>query len=83
MNVLKVGDDENYLKDIMTANVTIPSLNRFEGNIRDLDPRLLDVNLPMPKMCERTKGRKEVETGFIGRVTRIPKALVALLTWKV
>ena len=82
MNVLKVGDDENYLKDTMTANITIPSLNRFEGNIRDLDPRLLDVNLPMPKMREN-QGRKEVETDFIGRVTRIPKALVALLTWKV
>jgi len=47
-------DGESYLNDIITANVTISSLSRFKDNIRDLDSRLLDVDLPMPKIYERT-----------------------------
>ena len=91
-NVLKIGDQDAYLNDVVTANVTIPSLSRFKGNVRDLDPKLLDVDLPTPKIYERIEGRKEAEIGFI--VEELPeflrrnggydlKALVAILAWKI
>ena len=91
-NILKIGDDENYLNDVVTANVTITSLSEFKENVRELDPELLDVKLPTPKMYERTVGRKETEIGFIAE--ELPeflrrgsgydlKTLVALLAWKV
>ncbi|MHC1624069.1 MAG: tail fiber domain-containing protein, partial [Candidatus Methanospirareceae archaeon] len=91
-NVLKVGDDENYLNDVVTANVTVASLSRFKENIRELDPKLLEAELPTPKMYERTEGRKETEIGFIAE--ELPeflrrgngydlKALVTFLAWKV
>ncbi|MCD6470282.1 hypothetical protein J7L29_05730 [Candidatus Bathyarchaeota archaeon] len=41
---------------------------RFLGskeNIRELDPRPLETELPTPKTYERTEGRKEVEIGFV------------------
>jgi len=91
-NILKVGDDENYLNDVVTANVTVASISRFKENIRDLDPKLLEIELPTPKIYERTEGRREIEIGFIAE--ELPeilrrrkgydlKALVALLSWKV
>ena len=30
-DILKVGDDENYLNDVVTANVTVASISRFKG----------------------------------------------------
>ena len=77
---------------MVTANVTITSLSEFKENVQELDPELLDVKLPTPKMYERKQGRKGVEIGFIAE--ELPeflrrgsgydlKALVALLAWKV
>ena len=91
-NVLKIGDQDAYLNDVITANITIPSLSRFKENIRELDPKLLEVELPAPKMYERTEGRREMEIGFIAE--ELPeflrrgdgydlKALVAFLAWRV
>ena len=91
-NVLKIGDQDAYLNDVVTANVTIPSLSRFKENVRDLDPKLLNVDLPTPKIYERIEGRKEAEIGFMAE--ELPeilrrnggydlKALVAILAWKI
>jgi len=91
-NILIIGDQENYLNDVITANITVASLSRSKENIQDLDPSLLDIELPTPKMYERTEGGKETEIGFIAE--ELPeflrrgngydlKALVALLAWKV
>jgi len=91
-NVLKIGDQENYLNDIVTANITIASSAKSKGRIREPDPSMLSVKLPTPKIYERMKGRKEVEIGFIAE--ELPeflrrgdgydlKALVAILAWKI
>ena len=91
-NILKVGDDENYLNDVVTANITIPSLSKFKEGVRDLDPSMLEIRLPSPKIYERVDGRGGVEIGFIAE--ELPeflrrgdgydlKALVAILTLKV
>ena len=77
---------------MITANITIASLSRFKRNIRELDSSMLEIELPAPKMYERTEGRRRVEIGFIAE--EMPdflrrgngydlKALIALLTWKV
>jgi len=91
-NVLRIGDQENYLNDVITANVTIASSAGSKGMVRELDPSLLSVKLPTPKIYERMEGRKEVEIGFIAE--ELPeflrrgdgydlKALVAILAWKI
>jgi len=91
-NILRVGDDENYLNDVVTANITIPSLSKFKEGVRDLDPSMLEARLPSPKIYERVEGRGGVEIGFIAE--ELPeflrrgdgydlKALVAILASKV
>ena len=91
-NILKVGDDENYLNDVVTANITIPSLSKFKEGVRDLDPSMLEIRLPSPKIYERVEGRGGMEIGFIAE--ELPeflrrgdgydlKALVAILALKV
>jgi len=40
-----IKDDEAYLNDVITANITIPSLERFKENIQDLDPELFEIEL--------------------------------------
>ena len=91
-NVLRIGDDEEYLNDVVTANITIPSAAKFKENIRELDPSLLDVELPSPKVYERAEGRGGMEIGFLAE--ELPeflrrgrgydlKALVAILALKV
>jgi len=91
-NILKVGDDENYLNDVVTANITIPSLSKFKEGVRDLDPSMLEIRLPLPKIYERVDGRGGVEIGFLAE--ELPeflrrgdgydlKALVAILALKV
>ena len=90
--MLRIGDQENYLNDVITANVTIASSAGSKRMVRELDPSLLSVKLPTPKIYERMEGRKEVEIGFIAE--ELPeflrrgggydlKALVAILAWKI
>jgi len=89
---MRIGDQDGYLNDVVTANITIPSLGRLKRNVRELDPKLLELELPAPKIYERAEGREGVEIGFM--VEELPeilrrgdgydlKALVALLAWKV
>ena len=91
-NVLRIGAQENYLNDIVTANITIASSAKSKGSVREPDPSMLSVKLPTPKIYERIEGRKEVEIGFIAE--ELPeflrrgdgydlKALVAILAWKI
>jgi len=91
-NVLKVGDDEDYLNDVVTANITILSMNKFSRDVRDLDPSMLEIKLPSPKIYERVEGRGGTEIGFMAE--ELPeflrrgdgydlKALVAILALKV
>jgi len=91
-NILRVGDDEDYLNDVVTANITIPSLSKFKEGVRDLDPSMLEIRLPSPKIYERVDGRGGMEIGFIAE--ELPeflrrgdgydlKALVAILALKV
>ena len=91
-NVLKIGDDEAYLNDVVTANVTITSVSSSKENIRELDPSMLDIKLPSPKIYQRVEGRGGTEIGFIAE--ELPeflrrgngydlKALIAILALKV
>ena len=91
-NILRIGDDEAYLNDVVTANVTIASAANSKKNIRELDPSISDIELPSPKIYERAEGRGGVEIGFIAE--ELPeflrrgrgydlKALVAILALKV
>jgi len=64
-NILIIGDQENYLNDVVTANVTIASLSKSKENVREPDPSILDAELPTPKIYERADGRKEIEMGFV------------------
>ncbi|MCD6421677.1 MAG: hypothetical protein J7L17_04650 [Thaumarchaeota archaeon] len=91
-NVLRIGAQESYLNDIVTANVTIASSAKSKRMIRELDPSMLSVKLPTPKIYERIEGRRGVEIGFIAE--ELPeflrrgdgydlKALVAILAWKI
>ncbi|MCD6125856.1 MAG: tail fiber domain-containing protein [Thaumarchaeota archaeon] len=91
-NVLKIGDDEAYLNDVVTANVTITSASSSKENIRELDPSMLDIKLPSPKIYQRVEGRGGTEIGFIAE--ELPeflrrgngydlKALIAILALKV
>ena len=89
---MRVGDDENYLNDVVTANVTIPSLSKFKEDVRDLDPSMLEIRLPSPKIYGRVEGRGGMEIGFVAE--KLPeflrrgdgydlKALVAILALEV
>ena len=91
-NILKIGDDEAYLNDVVTANVTITSVSSSKENIRELDPSMLDIKLPSPKIYQRVEGRGGTEIGFIAE--ELPeflrrgngydlKALIAILALKV
>ncbi|RLF98968.1 MAG: hypothetical protein DRN49_05040 [Thaumarchaeota archaeon] len=91
-NVLKIGDDKAYLNDVVTANITIASTSSSKENVQELDPSMLDVKLPSPKIYKRVEGKGGTEIGFIAE--ELPeflrrgngydlKALVAILTLKV
>jgi len=57
-NVLKMGA---YLNDVITANITVASLSRFKENIQELEPKLLDIELPTLKIYQRTEDKREAE----------------------
>ena len=74
------------------ANITIPSLSKFKEGIRDLDPSMLEIRLPPPRIYERVEDGGGMEIGFIAE--ELPeflrrgdgydlKALVAILALKV
>jgi hypothetical protein len=63
LNVLKVGDDEAYLNDVVTANITVASSIKDKKDIADVD--FSGVALPAPKKYRRAKGREREEIFFI------------------
>ena len=64
-NVLVIGDQENYLSDVITANVTIASLPRFKEDVRDVGEEELGIRFPAPKRYRRREGREGEEIGFV------------------
>jgi len=50
-----------YLNDVITANITVASLSRFKENIQELEPKLLDIELPTLKIYQRTEDKREAE----------------------
>jgi len=88
-NVLKVGDDEAYLNDVVTANITVASSIKDKKDIVDVD--FSGMALPAPKKYKRAKGREREEIFFLAEempdVFRVNggidlKALIAFMAWK-
>jgi hypothetical protein len=88
-NVLKVGDDEAYLNDVITANITVASSIKDKKDMADVD--FSGVALPAPKKYRRVKGREREEIFFLAEempdILRVGdgidlKALIAFMAWK-
>ncbi|GBC68394.1 hypothetical protein HRbin01_00075 [archaeon HR01] len=91
-NTLAVGDPDNYLNDIITANITIASTAGDKEDVRDIPDDELEVELPKPKRYIRKGGRREEEIGYVAE--ELPpilrrgkgydlKTLVAVLAYKI
>ncbi len=89
-NTLTLGDPENYLADIKTANITIASTKDGKREVTDLSDEELEISLPRPKKFKRV-GSDVYEIGFISE--ELPailqrdggydlKALVAVLAYR-
>ena len=87
-NVMELGDWENYLHKIITANIIIPSRPDTKENVRPVNPTDLP---PLPDVIEyeRIGGKRGREVGFDSEtapdMVKTPegdidlKALIALL----
>ena len=94
-NVLVIGDQNNYLNDVITANITVASLEKFKEKPQDLLDEELDIQLPKPKKYRRKEGKQQEEEEEIGFIAEeLPpilkrgngydlKALVAVLAYKI
>ena len=91
-NILVVGDPNNYLNDVITANVTIASSRDGKTDIIEPNDAELDIQLPKPKKYIRREGKQEEELGFIAdelpQIVRRGngydlKSLVAILAYKI
>ena len=64
-NSYMIGSWENYLSDVVSANLTISSLKDFKKNVRPARPEDWDIELPEPKRYVRVwrdrEGVKERE----------------------
>lgn len=64
-NTYRIGSWENYLSDVIAANLTVSSLSMFKKYIRPAEPRDWDIELPEPKRYVRVwsdaEGVKEQE----------------------
>lgn len=92
-NILKIGDSDAYLSDVVTANITIGSRVDDKTEIRELDETELEkIVFPKPKKYRRKIGESREEIGFIAE--ELPeivrreggydlKALIAILVWKI
>ena len=91
-NTIILGDQENYLNDVITANVTVASSIGSKDNVGELSDEELSVSLPRPRRFTRREGRREEEIGFLAE--ELPaicrrgrgydlKAVVAVLAYKV
>jgi len=88
-NVLRIGDGDAYLNDVVTANITVASSMKDKKDIADVD--FSGVALPRPKKYRRAKGRGREEIFFLAEempdVFRAGdgidlKALIAFMAWK-
>jgi len=88
-NVLRIGDGDAYLNDVVTANITVASSMKDKKDIADVD--FSGVALPAPKKYRRAKGREREEIFFLAE--EVPdilragdgielKALIAFMAWK-
>jgi hypothetical protein len=88
-NILKIGDDDAYLNNVITANITVASSMEDKEDITDVD--FSNVTLPAPKKYRRVGGVEGEEVFFLAE--EMPdilrknggidlKALVAFLAWK-
>ncbi len=92
-NILKIGDLDAYLNDVVTANITIGSSVDDKTEIRELNEAELEkIVFPKPKKYKRKIGQSREEIGFIAE--ELPeivrrengydlKALIAILVWKI
>jgi hypothetical protein len=89
-NVLRIGDGDAYLNDVVTANITVASSMKDKKDIADVD--FSGVALPAPKKYRRAKGRGREEIFFLAE--EVPdilragdgidlKALIAFMAWKI
>jgi hypothetical protein len=92
-NVLRIGTPENYVHEVVAANVTIPSRPEDKEGVRRItEEEAKDVNLPAVIRYRRKSGRPREEVGFdldsAPDLVKVEggidlKALVALLVLRV
>jgi hypothetical protein len=92
-NVLRIGTPENYVHEVVTANVTIPSQPDDKEDVRPVpESEALSADLPAVIRYRRKSGRSREEVGFdldsAPDLVRIEggidlKALVALLVLRI
>ena len=92
-NVLRIGTPENYVHEVVTANVTIPSQPDDKEDVRPVpESEALSADLPAVIRYRRKSGRPREEIGFdldsAPDLVRIEggidlKALVALLVLRI
>jgi hypothetical protein len=64
-NVLRIGTPENYVHEVVAANVTIPSRPEDKEGVRRItEEEAKDVNLPAVIRYRRKSGRPREEVGF-------------------
>jgi len=89
-NILKIGDVDSYIHDVVTANITIPSSIKGKKDIQKVD--FEKTSLPLPKKYKRTEGIEREEIFFLAEETPETfkvgdsidlKAIVSYLAWKV
>jgi len=89
-NILKIGDVDSYVHDVVTANITIPSSVKEKKDVQEVN--FEKIQLPSPKKYKRVEGIEREEIFFLAEETpeifKVGdgvdlKAIVSYLAWKV
>jgi hypothetical protein len=89
-NILKIGDVDSYVHNVVTANITIPSSIKGKKDVQEIN--FEETSLPLPKKYKRVEGIEREEIFFIAEETpeifKVGdsidlKAIVSYLAWKV
>ena len=92
-NLLVLGDADNYLNDVITANITVSSLGAVKRDVSELSDDVLTITFPRPKRYRRQEGRgDEWEIGLLAE--ELPqilrrgngydlKAIVSVIAYKI